>query len=219
MNVFGEDSDDDFLNNDLEIFDIVEFRFPRNIYLRFNHFEDLDNLTFFQRFRLTKDTVMNILPQVEHLLEYPLDISYANFSPPYICFFFQADSGYALSNYVLTLLLNANTTYERLYNEAHIRSRNMIERLFGVWKHRFPILAYDIRVKLYTAFTIIIACAVLHNIAFEMHEDDSPLPPEENAEVLANLINEGNVHEENVEYVNLPNLTRNEIINYFHNLL
>ncbi|XP_050307885.1 putative nuclease HARBI1 [Anthonomus grandis grandis] len=42
------------------------------------------------------------------------------------------DSGYANRNYLLVPLLNPSNRAEELYNEAHIRTRNTIERLFGV---------------------------------------------------------------------------------------
>ncbi|KAJ3641434.1 hypothetical protein Zmor_027941 [Zophobas morio] len=77
------------------------------------------------------------------------------------------DSGYPARCYFLTPLLNPQTQGEQLYNEAHIRTRNIIERTFGVWKRRFPILAYGCRLKQNTVLAVIIACAVLHNIARE----------------------------------------------------
>lgn len=58
----------EFLNDDLDIFDIFEHGFPRRIYLRSNYIGDMDNLTFFKRFRLTKETVQHILPQIEDQL-------------------------------------------------------------------------------------------------------------------------------------------------------
>ncbi|ERL90324.1 hypothetical protein D910_07673, partial [Dendroctonus ponderosae] len=54
------------------------------------------------------------------------------------------DSGYGLRSYLLTPLVNPATRAERLYNESHIRTRNVIERCFGVWKRRFPVLAYGL---------------------------------------------------------------------------
>lgn len=72
MDIF--DDDEDMFGNDAEILEIVDYGFPKRIYLRRNHFEDLDNLTFFQRFRLTKNTVLNILPLIEEKLEYPTDM-------------------------------------------------------------------------------------------------------------------------------------------------
>lgn len=81
-----------------------------------------------------------------------------------------ADRGYAVKTYILTPLDNPRNEVETLYNEAQIRTRNVIERLFGIWKRRFPILSFGIRCKLELAQRIISACAVLHNIAIEHNE-------------------------------------------------
>lgn len=59
----------EFLNDDLDILDIIANGIPRRVYERPNYFDDFDHLTFFQRFRLTKDTVLHVLDQIQHLLE------------------------------------------------------------------------------------------------------------------------------------------------------
>lgn len=46
----------------------------------------------------------------------------------------------------------------------YIRSRNTDERLFGVWKRRFPIVGAKIKCKIENIQPIIVATAVLHNI-------------------------------------------------------
>ncbi|KAF0706476.1 Uncharacterized protein FWK35_00023526 [Aphis craccivora] len=51
-----------------------------------------------------------------------------------------ADSGYANSQYVVTTYLNPQNDPEGLYNESLIRTRNPVERSYGVLKRRFPIL-------------------------------------------------------------------------------
>ncbi|KAJ8911942.1 hypothetical protein NQ315_016286 [Exocentrus adspersus] len=89
----------------------------------------------------------------------------------YTRFLLIGDSGYAVQPYLLTPLQTTNTEPERLYNEALVRSRNVVERQYGVWKRRFPILSRGIQVDVNTAMTIIIVTAVLHNIAVEMNED------------------------------------------------
>ena len=43
--------------------------------------------------------------------------------------------------YLFTSLLNFQGPAQ-LYNESHIRTRTRVEHTFGLWKHRFPILAY-----------------------------------------------------------------------------
>lgn len=58
------------------------------------------------------------------------------------------DSGYGVKPYLITPLLNPVTPAEHLFNESQIRTRNPIERTFGVLKRRFPILALGIRTKL-----------------------------------------------------------------------
>lgn len=52
-----------------------------------------------------------------------------------------ADSGYAATSYMATPLLECRNQVEELYNESIIRTRNVVERHFGVWKRRFPVLA------------------------------------------------------------------------------
>lgn len=47
------------------------------------------------------------------------------------------DSAYPSKSYLLTPLLNPGRRAEVLYNEAQIRTRNIVERLFGIWKRRF----------------------------------------------------------------------------------
>ncbi|CAG4984954.1 unnamed protein product [Colias eurytheme] len=58
------------------------------------------------------------------------------------------DSAYPNRSYLLTPLLNPSSEAEHRYNEAHIRTRNTIERTFGVWKRRFPVVALTLRVSL-----------------------------------------------------------------------
>jgi len=87
------------------------------------------------------------------------------------------DSAYPSKRYLLTPLITTQTAAERLYNESHIRTRNIIERLFGIWKRRFPILALGMRYHLHRVMTIIVATAILHNIARENNDpepDDDP---------------------------------------------
>ena len=67
------------------------------------------------------------------------------------------DSGYACTSYMMTPLHECHTPAEQLYNESQIRTRNPIERFFGVWKRRFPIMALGLRVKLKRVFPIITA--------------------------------------------------------------
>jgi len=77
------------------------------------------------------------------------------------------DGGYPIMKYLLTPMLNPVTEVENLFNESQIVTRNPVERSYGVWKCRFPNLSVGIGVKLPTALAIIVATAVLHNIALK----------------------------------------------------
>lgn len=62
--------EEDFINDDLDILDVIDFGVPRKVYVRKINFDELDNLTFFTRFRLTKNTVLYLLELIEDQLEY-----------------------------------------------------------------------------------------------------------------------------------------------------
>ncbi|XP_011862970.1 PREDICTED: putative nuclease HARBI1, partial [Vollenhovia emeryi] len=80
--------------------------------------------------------------------------------------FLLGDGGYPLRSYLMTSIQNPRTRAEQLYNESHIRTRNCIERVFGIWKRRFPILALGSRFQtVEKVLPVIVATAVLHNIA------------------------------------------------------
>uniref|UniRef100_A0A1Y1MXP7 Putative nuclease HARBI1 n=1 Tax=Photinus pyralis TaxID=7054 RepID=A0A1Y1MXP7_PHOPY len=86
------------------------------------------------------------------------------------------DSGYPLLNYLMTPIGNPQTPAEERYNGAHISSRTVVERTFGIYKRRFPVLSLGLRCKVHFAQEIIVATAVLHNIAI-LHKDEIVPPP------------------------------------------
>ncbi|CAG4940186.1 unnamed protein product [Parnassius apollo] len=77
----------------------------------------------------------------------------------------KGDSGYPLEPLLLTPILNAeeNTPQSR-YTNTHIRSRNNIERCFGVLKSRFRCLLRKMEYEPTKVGCIVNACAVLHNV-------------------------------------------------------
>ncbi|CAH2100934.1 unnamed protein product [Euphydryas editha] len=81
-----------------------------------------------------------------------------------------ADSAYACTPYMYTPILNPRSQKEESYNSAHIRTRNTVERCFGVWKQRFRCLLRGFTTKLDNTKLYIVALAILHNIA--MHKQD-----------------------------------------------
>ena len=76
------------------------------------------------------------------------------------------DSGYACKPWLLIPKLNPQTRAERAYNKSHIKTRNVIERGFGVWKMRFRCLhksAGHLSFSPRRCANVIIATARLHN--------------------------------------------------------
>uniref|UniRef100_A0A671LQA6 DDE Tnp4 domain-containing protein n=1 Tax=Sinocyclocheilus anshuiensis TaxID=1608454 RepID=A0A671LQA6_9TELE len=81
------------------------------------------------------------------------------------------DSGYPLKPWLLTPFLNPETAAQTLYNTAHAKTRNVIERCFGVLKRRFHCLHGELRMKPERVCNIICACVVLHNLEDQMLEE------------------------------------------------
>ncbi|CAN7980919.1 unnamed protein product [Ixodes pacificus] len=86
------------------------------------------------------------------------------------------DMGYACTPFLMTPLADPGTTDGPgdKYNKAHIKTRNSIERAFGVWKRRFPCLDMRLQHKPTRSAAIITACAALHNLGRKMSD---PCPP------------------------------------------
>lgn len=114
----------------------------------------------------------------------------------------------------MTPVHTPNNRAQQLYNEAQIKTRNSVERLFGVWKRRFPVLAYGLRCQIQTTLTIIVATSVLHNVARSMNEPLPPPPENMDINMLNYLIEQGEIPD--VPAVNAP---RNNIVNYRENLI
>lgn len=68
--IHGFINDDD----DLDEINLVIFGIPRRVCNRHNYFESFDDLTFFQRFRVTKPTALQILNEIEADIEFPYDM-------------------------------------------------------------------------------------------------------------------------------------------------
>jgi hypothetical protein len=81
------------------------------------------------------------------------------------------DSGYACRSYMMTPIANPATIPEQRYNNAQALGRNCIERTNGILKRRFPCMKYGMRLRTDNTLKVIVATAILHNIATALGED------------------------------------------------
>ncbi|KAJ1204129.1 hypothetical protein NDU88_007910 [Pleurodeles waltl] len=91
------------------------------------------------------------------------------------------DSGYPNLSWLLTPVTNPRTRAEECYNEAHGRTRRIIERTFGLLKARFRCLHMIGGSLFYSpkkVCQIIVACCMLHNLALRRQvpflQEDGP---------------------------------------------
>lgn len=75
------------------------------------------------------------------------------------------DAGYPCRNFLFTPLRNPQSEQEHAFNRCHIKTRNAVERAFGVLKKRFACLKGTVTLHLDTTQAVIVAGAVLHNLA------------------------------------------------------
>ena len=77
------------------------------------------------------------------------------------------DSGFGLDRHLLTPISDPQTQAERDYNSAHCRTRQVIERAFGLTKQRFRCIhrsGGDLTYDPAKCCKIIVTCMILHNI-------------------------------------------------------
>lgn len=115
----------------------------------------------------------------------------------------------------MTPFLNPTDEGQNIYNEAQIRTRNVVERSYGVWKKRFPILAVGINMNLEFVESIIVATAVLHNIACYFGEQiprvSLQLEKEIDSSTFSTRDTANNVNNDAI-------LQRNNLVRYFESL-
>lgn len=127
------------------------------------------------------------------------------------------DSGYPLEPWLMTPVPNAQTDAERLFNERHMKARQIVERCIGLLKNRFRcisrerILKYDPK----TAGLIINSCIILHNMMIEFNNGEYAIFPNEDD----NANERRGEDVENAIDMNQGIAIRNNIIeNYFTNI-
>nr|XP_034187731.1 uncharacterized protein LOC117607760 [Osmia lignaria] len=87
-----------------------------------------------------------------------------------------------------------NPQSEEKYKEIQIRTRQIVQRTFGVWKRRFPCLTRGLTTKFLCSTATVVACAVLHNLALIFNdilveEDEIENQNEDGEELLGNVEN------------------------------
>lgn len=100
--------------------------------------------------------------------------------------FLMGDARYPCLPFLLTPIANPSTDAELTYNNIHGKGRRIVERTFSVWKR--PCLSKGLTNKLICCTTIVMACAVLHNLSLqydnilpediELYEEEEEIPVE-----------------------------------------
>lgn len=128
-----------------------------------------------------------------------------------------ADSGYENTSRVITPLSQVNTHAENLFNESLIRTRNCVERSYGVWKRRFPVLSLGLRMHIKKIQSIIVATAVLHNICCDNRDEVAPQLSGDFENVVNDVLSVP--HNRSGDDHNSSSSTRRSLINnYFANI-
>lgn len=137
-------------------------------------------------------------------------------------FILVGDSGYANTIYLATPFTARNpdlptNPHMQAYQRAIIRTRNVVERQYGVLKRRFPALAYGLRVETTTAQKLITVAAMLHNICIDCNEAPPPMDDavERILELENRVVNEnGNDRDDPVRRFS----AREEIVEMYRNM-
>ncbi|KAF2892897.1 hypothetical protein ILUMI_13277 [Ignelater luminosus] len=145
MNYLSSSSDEKVLDA------VAEIESPRLFLPRSNPFDKYTDGEFRTRYRLQRNTTVVVIGILEEELS-PITLRNHSLSAGdqilvTLRFYATGDSAYALKDCMMTLLLNPTTPAEQNYNNAHIQTRNCIERCFGVWKRRFACLSLGLRTK------------------------------------------------------------------------
>lgn len=89
------------------------------------------------------------------------------------------DSAYGPQRYMCKPLANPNTRAEKQYYRAQVKSRNVVERAFGILKRRFPCLLLGMRFRRDKVQDVVVACCVLHNFLLQANGIVAEIPRDE----------------------------------------
>ncbi|KAH7940701.1 hypothetical protein HPB49_003738 [Dermacentor silvarum] len=86
------------------------------------------------------------------------------------------DAGYACMPFLMTPMADSGrpNSHESRYQAAQIRTRNTVERAFGVWKRHFPCLDMGLQHLVERSAVVTTACAALHNLAVLRQDLEPP---------------------------------------------
>lgn len=134
------------------------------------------------------------------------------------------DGGYRSEEFLATPLRATNLLNrrsERLYQTAHIATRNVVERFNGIWKRRFPCLWVGMRFrKLETTLDVIVSTAVLHNICKLQGDAQSPpLTREEELLYIEAVQQEREFRNEQAAAHRLPNSIPNGMLKRYFEII
>ena len=87
------------------------------------------------------------------------------------------DAGYPNNDWIITPFSGLLDRPKERFNAAHVRTRNGVERCFGVLKHRFFSLQNRIRLQSLEQASKLVQCAcIVHNMCISENDDGMDLP-------------------------------------------
>ena len=94
------------------------------------------------------------------------------------------DSAYPLTDWLITPYPGDPEDARGRFNKAHIKTRNTVERAFGVLKKRFYAMSTGLRVKdMDFASKLVVAAMILRNLCIKFGDrEDEAEPPDEGHE-------------------------------------
>ncbi|KAJ8349392.1 hypothetical protein SKAU_G00245220 [Synaphobranchus kaupii] len=129
---------------------------------------DLSDNDIVRRYRLPGHAIIALQDEIKDDIE---PITQRSHAVPGICeatVHTTGDSGYQLQPWVVTPVRNPVTEEEAAYNRAHIQTRGIIKRIFGILKSHFRCLDRSGGALLYSpckVCKVVVVCCILHNIA------------------------------------------------------
>ncbi|VDH92760.1 Hypothetical predicted protein [Mytilus galloprovincialis] len=137
---------------------------------------DLTDKQLRSRYRFGRQSIQRITDIVRDDITHPIQRSHAlnaKMQQAHKCVedgLILGDSGYACRSFLMTPYIRPTEPYRERFHTAHTRTRCCIERTLGWWTNRFYCLHAELRLQPEKVCTLIMACAVLHNLAIEMRE-------------------------------------------------